>query len=384
MESTDLNNHQQNSRISEADSELYPRFTSSAITSSNYKSSYIDKNLIKQQSYSLKTVGYSDIHRNKQVAKRMNFHKYSKSLISQPQKPQICDKNVIRVCSQSKSAKKNDEIIFNRLEKDLEDICDSNIIMGLTNGKINFDDFVNIMFHLGFIVWKSTTRTPFAEAEVSEKENKFLLKIWRHLRGKYRGYISLDNIKVYLSAILNLELSFMFAKHNLNPQWNISSNTGNYSGYLSPCQVNSEISGLSAWNTESNIKNPLQNATELLASNNKSQKKTSFKSVGIFTTKGRFYFKNRDEIKKIYLYYKFLSEQRYRYTTETPRNFSQTLTNTKSKTKLFYQDFTKGDEESSEMYFGKTFYEKSKERNSSRSRARAKNQRWLEKVKLMS
>lgn len=68
------------------------------------------------------------------------------------------------------------------------------------------------MYHLGFIVNASVKRSKFSEAEVSEKENKLLLKIWSHLKGKYKGYITLENLKTYLAAIINLKLEFMFKK----------------------------------------------------------------------------------------------------------------------------------------------------------------------------
>ena len=284
----------------------HSQFNSDNTGDKNY--SYWDQNL-----NSISNWGYSDIHSNKKSLRRMNFHRYSRSINQEgnrkgSNKIQISNKiqsyQISRNTSedyfpQHKAGKVNDRYIFTRLEQDLNNIFESNTVLTPTNGKINYDDFVNIMFHLGFIVSKSTKRTPFAEAEVSNKENKLLLKIWSHLKGKYRGYISLENIKVYLSAILNLELNFMFSKNKYESKPLYSGEKeGNQQQMLSP-SPSQTLTDLSSW-CVSNYSNNKSNATksyERTASIEPVHKKTSFKSVGVFTTKGRFHFKNITEVK---------------------------------------------------------------------------------------
>lgn len=200
------------------------------------------------------------------------------------------------------------------------------------------------MFHLGFIVSESTVRTPFAEAEVGERENKLLIKIWSHLKGKYKGYVSLDNIKVYLSAILNLELSFMFDKGHTLKQ--------------STQQEKEEKRDFS----RSDLR--FASAREERSVSKTKGKKTGFKNVGVFTTKGRFLFKNSVEIKKIHGYYKMLSSQRNKYSSQFQKAMPRS--SSRSKTKILYTNFNKENEEhslESSGYFGKSFYDESKKRS---------------------
>lgn len=83
------------------------------------------------------------------------------------------------------------------------------MINGPINGKLSYEDFVKLMFHLGFVVNSAEKQDKFSEAQLSKQENKLLSKIWAHLKGKFMGYVSLTNIKTYLAAILNLNLNWM-------------------------------------------------------------------------------------------------------------------------------------------------------------------------------
>ncbi|CAI2371425.1 unnamed protein product [Moneuplotes crassus] len=309
-------------------------------------------------------IGYSQIHKVKKATstvRRPNFHKSSQSLNCTSTKGKTVNRvspmDKSRSPSMSKSSRANDKYIYNRLEQDLLKILQSSIVTGPANGKVNYEDFVNIMFHLGFIVSESTARTPFAEAELNDRENKLLIKIWSHLKGKYKGYINLDNIKVYLAGILNVDLSFMYDRSYLKTTTE-AQNKRDFSPSLTfngllRSQSNNRYAGMS---------------TSTQQVKNMKSKKTGYKSVGVFTTKGRFLFRNKEEIRKIHSYYKLLSVQRLKYVSQTPRNGLDKARI--SKTKVLYQNFRKEHEDSSvnsSGYFGKSFYEESKKRSCSRS-----------------
>lgn len=179
---------------------------------------------------------------------------------------------------------------------------------------LGYDDFVTLMFHLGFVVGPTTIRSKFSEAELSEQENKLLSKIWSHLKGKHRGSISLINLKTYLSGILNLKLDSMF--------WTKPTESISPVRFILP-QSDSYISrtGQIPTTPSTSTKKP----------------KVSFDSIGTFTTSSKFYFKLESEVRKIHNYYKVLALQRIAY-CDFNRG-SQSSLNSGSKTKIYYKTY---------------------------------------------
>jgi hypothetical protein len=227
------------------------------------------------------------------------------------------------------------------------------------------------LFRLGFIVGNDTKTTPSAEAEVTDRENKLLLKIWNHLKGKYRGYVRMDNIKVYLAAIMNLHQSFMFISERKGEEE--GTNKSEMIKYVSNDNTSDSFMTL----TGSNVFNSPSREFGY-SCDRKSAKKTSFSSVGVFSTKGKFYFRDGKEIRKIHSYYSLLSTQRYKYTTGSSSRSLSNYSKSSSSKKIYYKPY----EEPVTQYFGKKIYKDQYQRKISRERTKSKRTRPLEKVNL--
>ena len=101
---------------------------------------------------------------------------------------------------------KSDDNVFNKLSDDFHNILKALQTSESVNGKIDYNEFVQIMFQLGFIIPLNSKRS---ELQVSEYEANLMLKIWKHLKGHHNKYIGVKDLKMYLAAIMNIKFDWM-------------------------------------------------------------------------------------------------------------------------------------------------------------------------------
>ena len=103
------------------------------------------------------------------------------------------------------SQNQSDDFMFTRLSYDLEhSLCANTSVKGIS-GKISYDTMVQTLFELGFVV----PVTKQSDPDVSDYEYKLINKIWRHLRGHKNQLIVVQNLKIYLAAIMGLKYDWM-------------------------------------------------------------------------------------------------------------------------------------------------------------------------------
>ena len=108
---------------------------------------------------------------------------------------------VVDICNIAKS----DDNVFNKLSTDFQNILKNVQTSESVNGKVDYNEFVQIMFQLGFIIPLNNQY----EFELSEYEANLMLKIWKHLKGHHNKYIGIKDLKLYLTAIMNLKFDWM-------------------------------------------------------------------------------------------------------------------------------------------------------------------------------
>jgi hypothetical protein len=223
----------------------------------------------------------------------------------------------------------SDKYIFLRLERDLSSILSSSLINGLISGKASYSDFVSILFQMGFLNSMGGGKNTIGGFWMGPEEGKLVAKMWRHLKEESSEYVRVDNLKVYLAAVLGLNIPVLYedegmarkcSRYTMNDtdrqaQQSADKYYKSRKRYSEDMRKPSDQRHIQHRRTPSFQSSTSQSTT----------RKIPFDSIGYFSPNGRFYFKNSLEVTKIHKYFKLLSEQRNEFirgSSRSPRSSS--------------------------------------------------------------